>query len=570
MAYAKLANMPVVYGLYMNVVPTLIYAIFGTSKHASIGAATVLSLMMGALKNKILPCDDCWISGAKNFSTLNETPIFLDNKVDDKNSLSAIDVGAANAFFVGMTLIIMGFLRLDILSTYLSDQIVGGFTVGAGVHIFSAQIGSAFGLSLPKCQGPFCLILEYADFFRAIDQANIVSTMICWTSVIFLLIMKLGVNPWLLPKTRIILPAELVVVVLGCIISSTMDLNSKHDVQIVGYIPASFPLPTFPRFELFKEIILDSVIIALVTYCQSISQAKLYARIHSYEIDNRQELFAYGIMNCIGSFFQCYNSGFSVSRTIVYERSGAKSQLAAVFGVLIVVFSILFVASYLKVLPQSVLASIIIVACVDLFRQLKEVKVLWQTSRYDLAVYLITIFAIILLDFTYGLLTSVGFALFSVILRTQCKSVKEISGGSRISNGDCNQVQNNNDGIPSDVKIFRFCAPLYYANVENFRYQLMKKCLRRTASAEKIITKVKGISTVQNRNGVDLNKRSDRPIIRHVIIDCSGFTYLDLMGVDVLKRVYSEFKDQNVKVWFAQFNGKYLKRYHWLANLSGM
>ncbi|CDW54950.1 Sulfate permease family protein 3 [Trichuris trichiura] len=402
MAFARIAGVSPINGLYINFIPTLVYAVLGTSHHAAIGRCAL----------------------------------------------------------------VMGMLRLGFVSVYLSDQLVGGFTTGIAVHVLSTQVPALFGLVVSNHQGAGQLLMHslYNYFQRYPTSTGL--PLLPFYSVSNFLWIQLPTN------------------------------SSWYGSTFVGEIPAGFPVPHIPRFDLMEKLVLDTLILAIVAYSLSVSLSKMYAKKHNYKINPYQEFFAYSGMNIVGSFFQCWPASNSTSRILIYEGAGAKSQLAAIIGTLIVVITILFIAPYLEPLPNvSLRSSMIVVACIFMLRSLKDLKPLWKTCKIDFSIYLVTFLSVVLLDVSYGLAVSVLYAFFTA---------KAMPG----------------------IKVFHFTAPLYYANVGHFKPKLYKRC---------------GINPEllkQEQKAKDSSISNNNSSFHHVVLDCSGFSYVDLMGVDVLKQVY--------------------------------
>ncbi|KRZ90488.1 Prestin [Trichinella sp. T8] len=537
MAFARLARVSPIHGLYINFIPTLIYAIIGTSRHASIGGEATSSLLMGTMIDKHLPL-----------------PGNNDTVVSEPVDYTALDIAVSAAMLEGLFLLMMGVLRLGFVSVYLSDQLVGGFTTGIAVHVFTSQFPALFGLTVSGHHGPGQLIATYVEFFSIIHRTNWATFVGSTVCIVFLLVVKLLIDPIVKQKLRVPLPSELVVVIVGTVVSYYADLQKTYKLRVVGNIPAGFPTPVIPRFDLMQKLVIDVLILAIVAYSLSVSLCKLYAKKHNYKINPYQEFFAYGGMNCIGAVFQSWPAGNSLSRILVYEGAGGTSQLAAIIGTLIVVITILFIAPYLEQLPVFCLASMIVVACFFMLRQLKDLKPLWKTCKIEFSIYLVTFLAVVLIDVTYGLAVSILYAFFTVIYRTQCPTVQEL-GTVEHSDIYGEVTKYNKVHVIPGIRVFHFTAPLYYANVEHFRPKLYKRCgidIERYKQKQQSAAAGKNASPDKKNN----SETTAMPEIElhHIVIDCSGFSYVDLMGVNVMKQVYNEMHELGITVFFANCN----------------
>ncbi|KRY01962.1 Prestin, partial [Trichinella pseudospiralis] len=433
------------------------------------GGEATSSLLMGTMIDKHLP-----LPGSND--TIASEPV----------DYTALDIAVSAAMLEGLFLLMMGVLRLGFVSVYLSDQLVGGFTTGIAVHVFTSQFPALFGLTVSGHHGP----------------------------------------------------GQLIAVIVGTVVSYYADLQKTYKLRVVGNIPAGFPTPVIPRFDLMQKLVIDVLILAIVAYSLSVSLCKLYAKKHNYKINPYQEFFAYGGMNCIGAVFQSWPAGNSLSRILVYEGAGGTSQLAAIIGTLIVVITILFIAPYLEQLPVFCLASMIVVACFFMLRQLKDLKPLWKTCKIEFSIYLVTFLAVVLIDVTYGLAVSILYAFFTVIYLQLFKNLA-------LSNTLIYTVH-----VIPGIRVFHFTAPLYYANVEHFRPKLYKRC---GIDIERYKQKQQSASAGKNASP---NSETTMPEIElhHIVIDCSGFSYVDLMGVNVMKQVYNEMHELGITVFFANCN----------------
>ncbi|KRY01965.1 Prestin, partial [Trichinella pseudospiralis] len=485
------------------------------------GGEATSSLLMGTMIDKHLP-----LPGSND--TIASEPV----------DYTALDIAVSAAMLEGLFLLMMGVLRLGFVSVYLSDQLVGGFTTGIAVHVFTSQFPALFGLTVSGHHGPGQLIATYVEFFSIIHRTNWATFVGSTVCIVFLLVVKLLIDPIVKQKLRVPLPSELVVVIVGTVVSYYADLQKTYKLRVVGNIPAGFPTPVIPRFDLMQKLVIDVLILAIVAYSLSVSLCKLYAKKHNYKINPYQEFFAYGGMNCIGAVFQSWPAGNSLSRILVYEGAGGTSQLAAIIGTLIVVITILFIAPYLEQLPVFCLASMIVVACFFMLRQLKDLKPLWKTCKIEFSIYLVTFLAVVLIDVTYGLAVSILYAFFTVIYLQLFKNLA-------LSNTLIYTVH-----VIPGIRVFHFTAPLYYANVEHFRPKLYKRC---GIDIERYKQKQQSASAGKNASP---NSETTMPEIElhHIVIDCSGFSYVDLMGVNVMKQVYNEMHELGITVFFANCN----------------
>ncbi|KAK7490012.1 hypothetical protein BaRGS_00018712 [Batillaria attramentaria] len=226
MAYALLARLPPVYGLYTSFYPVLLYFFFGTSRHISVGTFAVVSLMVGAVvdeghvawERQQTQKGMDFFQGqnlTSSLPTINETGSWLTN-TKARSELESIKVAYAMSvtFAVGVLQIFLGLVRLGFLTTFLSDPLISGFTTGAAVHVLSSQLHSIFGVPVGQYSGSFKLIYGYRDFLVNLNQVNYVTMTASFSAMVVLVLIRDGINnnKKNCPRMRVPIPIELFVV----------------------------------------------------------------------------------------------------------------------------------------------------------------------------------------------------------------------------------------------------------------------------------------------------------------------------------------------------------------------
>lgn len=506
MAYASLAGVPPVYGMYSSFFASSIYMFFGTARHISIGVFAVASMMVGAARLRLAP--DVPLS-AGNSSAILSSDYPLGEHIDPLVFTSALTL------LVGIVQVIMGVLRLGFLTTYLSDPLVSGFTTGAAVHVFTSQLNKVLGVKLPRHEGIGMIIRMYRDMVLSLGSANFAAIGISVFGILFLDLGRTFINPVVKKFSPIPPPLELILVIFGVIISMIFDLHDSHDIKTVYNIPRGFPSPSIPRLDFLPALISDAIPIAVVCYMFVMSMGKLFAKKHKYKTDATQELYAIGVASALSSFFPVYPVGASLSRSSVCEMSGANTQLYTVFSSALLLTVILLLGPFLEPLPMCILACIVIVSLKSLFMQVKELPRLYKISKYDFAIWLIACLSTILTDVTTGLIISLGSSLFSLVLRQQWPTFSN----EVIHDDTARQMK------PEGVEIARFGGSLNFANVTLF-LDKMAESIGKVPEEE---TLIEG---------------------RAIILDGSPIAYVDTMGVDALRDVYNDSKKSGVQLFF--------------------
>ncbi|XGW35599.1 hypothetical protein V3C99_019087 [Haemonchus contortus] len=513
MAYSVLATLPPVFGLYASFFPPLFYFFFGTSYHISIGVFSLTCIMTGQARLSVLPMSGNGTSPAM-YHGANLTPI---------------DVVVLLAFLVGVIQLIMWVLHLSFLSTYLTDSAVTGLTFGAAVHAMSAQIKGLLGVHPRHTDEGFLqLIKKWFAIGEAVPHTNLVTLTISIITIVFLVLYKKYAEPQLKRK-RITLPAELVALVVLTAISAIANFHGRFGVEIVGEVPIGLPPPRVPLFEgvLIKKLIVPAISIAVVAYAVTVSMGKLFARKHKYRIDPDQEIFALGISGTISSFFSVFPTSTSLSRSLVNEGAGARTQVSGLVASCVILCVILLIAPLLNSLPMCVLNSIVVVALSSLLTKVTELRYLWRFSKPDVIVWVSTALVTIFWDIIEGLATGMVLALITVVVHTQRPNVSLLG---EVVRSDFRGIYNYTRAKRTETPILRFDAPVIFTNV-----QVLKEYIRKTLKLEP--------DSNEKKNDESM---AMGPNWKAIILDCRAWTYTDAMGVEAMKELNDELRSKQV------------------------
>ncbi|TMW43961.1 hypothetical protein DOY81_010959 [Sarcophaga bullata] len=332
MAYGILAGVGPGNGLYMAIFPALVYMILGTSKHISIGTFAVASMMT--------------LKVVQSYDTSGE------QLSDGARPPTPLEIVSTLAFTVGLLHLAMGFFRLGTLSSLLSEPLVNGFTTGAACHVVTSQLKDIFGVSVKRHKGAFKIIYTIIDLCKELPKTNIAAVIFCSGIIVFMVLCNEVIKPWLRKYCRFPLPAELIAVIGGTLISMLAEVNSKYEIGLVGEIPTGLPEPMLPRFDLVPSLVVDSIAITIVTYSIVMSLGLTFAKKHSYEVRPNQELFAMGIGNIVGGFFHCIPLAASLSRSLIQDQTGGATQLATLVSALLILMTLFWTGPFFQHLPR--------------------------------------------------------------------------------------------------------------------------------------------------------------------------------------------------------------------------
>ncbi|XP_070558890.1 prestin-like [Ptychodera flava] len=470
MAYALLASVPAVYGLYLSFFAPIVYAFTGSAKEIAVGTFAIISMMVSSAIERAVPEDpsDSGFSASDVTNGTNTTGIPGTSDREEELVVAAVSL----AFLVGLIQLLMGILRLGWVTIYLSDPFIRGYTTGAAIHVFTSQLDDLLGIDIPSYSGAFKLIYEYRDIILNLKYANYVTVLLSISCITVLIIIKMLESRFSKQLRGYPLGAELIVVILGALTSYLIGLED-YGVDIIGDIPTGLPAPKPPTTTYMASLLTDALAIAIVIFAISVSMASLFGQKNNYKVDANQELVAYGCTNTITSFFSCYPSSCSMSRSLVQENSGGTSQIAGLVNSALMLVVLLFLAPLFEPLPKAVLASVIVVALKGMFRQFSDLPKLWKYDIIDFNVWWVTCLGVFLFDVDIGLLIGVSFSIFVVVWRTQepyCCLLGRIPGTDIYK--DITYVPSAKE-IPG-IKIFRMMSSLYYANVDHFKKSLHK------------------------------------------------------------------------------------------------
>ncbi len=435
MAYASIAGLPEVYGLYASIIPILIYALLGTSRQLAVGPVAMVSLLTA--------------TALENFGGLS---------IDQY-----IGYAIVLAFIVGGIQFLLGVFRLGFLVNFLSHPVISGFTSAAALIIGLSQLKSLLGIELPRSHHINEIIIGAVEKF---DEINWITVLIGLFGIALIVIVK---------RINKAIPGQLLAVVFGILAVIIFNLDAGlNPVKVVGDIPGSLPGFAIPQFdiEVINALMPMALTIALVGFMESIAVAKAIQSKHrDYKVVPNQELIGLGLANVIGSFFQAYPTTGGFSRTAVNNEAGAKTGFASVISVILIVVTLLFLTPYFYSLPKAILAAVIMVAVFGLI-DYKEAIYLWKSNKTDFFLLLITFIATLTIGIERGIGLGIIMSLIVVILKSTRPHFAELANihGTHFYRN----VKRFGEDVKrrDDILIVRFDAQLYFANATFFKDKL--------------------------------------------------------------------------------------------------
>uniref|UniRef100_A0AAX7VE92 STAS domain-containing protein n=1 Tax=Astatotilapia calliptera TaxID=8154 RepID=A0AAX7VE92_ASTCA len=471
LAYAMLAAVPPVYGLYSSFYPVLLYTFFGTSRHISVGTFAVISLMIGGVAVREAP-DSMFMNINATGSNASDA---INVELRDKSRVQVAVMVTTLAGLIQVTCLNHCLLRFGFVAIYLTEPLVRGFTTAASMHVVISQLKYLLGVETQRYSGFLSAIYSVKAVLSRITSTNIATFLLGLGCIIFLYVIKV-LNERFKKKLPIPIPGEIIVVIVSTGISYGLSLSKEYKVHVVGNIPTGLRPPAAPNISLLPNLVTDSFAIAIVGFSMDVSLAKIFALKHGYSVDGNQELIALGLCNFISSFFQTFAVTCSMSRSLVQESTGGKTQIAGLLASLLVLVVVVAVGFVFEPLPQTALAAIIMVNLIGMFKQFRDIPSLWRTSKIELAIWVIAFIASVLLGLDYGLLVAVTFAILTVIYRTQ--SPKTSILGHVANTGlycDVDEYEEVNAAEYEGIKIFHSNSSVYFANSDLYVNSLKEK-----------------------------------------------------------------------------------------------
>ena len=458
MAYAMLAGLPPIVGLYASIVPLLVYALFGTSRQLAVGPVAIVSLMTAA-----------GIGGI----------------VNDASIETYVAYAILLALMVGVIQLVMGVAKAGILVTFLSHPVISGFTSAAALIIGFSQLKHLLGLEIPRSHHIHEIVSKAVTQW---NETHLLTLLIGLASITLLVLLK---------RWKPMLPGALIVVVLSTLAVWGFNLH-EHGIKIVGDVPAGFPSPQLPDFELdvISALLPTAIAISLISFMESISVAKAFARKNKYEVNANQELIGLGLANIAGSFFKAYPVTGGFSRTAVNGQAGANTPLASLITAIVISLVLMFFTPLFYFLPKAVLAAIIISAIFTLI-DWQEAKHLYHVKRSDFATLSITFFATLSLGIEQGILLGVAISLMWIILRSSRPHTAILGRvpGTRLYRN----LKKYPDAEQQDgVLILRIDAQFYFGNASYLKDFINNHIRISTKPIKSIVIEAAGINQIDS------------------------------------------------------------------------
>ena len=430
MGYAEAAGLPAIYGLYATIVPLIAYAIFGPSRILVLGPDSSLAAIIAAT---IVP-----LAGG--------------------NTDRLVALAGMLALLTGSLCILAGLARFGFITDLLSKPIRLGYVNGIALTVLVGQLPKILGFSASG-DG---LVQETISLVQGVAQG-----LTNWTSCaigVACLAIVLGFKRWW-PR----IPGVLVAVVAATLVVSVFDLASTAGVAVVGPLPQGLPAFQFPSVAPgdLGTLAAGALAITLVSFADTSVLSRTFALRGGYTVDQNQEMIALGAANVAAGLFQGFSISSSSSRTPVAESAGAKTQLTGVVGAVCIALLLVFAPTLLQNLPNAALGAVVIASCMSLV-DIKGVVRLYRLRRGEFVLSIVAFLGVALLGVIQGIFIAVALALLAFIWRAW-RPYDAVLGRVNGLKGYHDITRYPEARLVPGLVLFRWDAPLFFANAEVFR-----------------------------------------------------------------------------------------------------
>ncbi|KFV59909.1 Testis anion transporter 1, partial [Tyto alba] len=442
---------------------SMTYVMFGTSHHISIGSFSILNMVVADILKTL---------------TFNQTFSFngsLDNISDPKltkDYMEALTLTASVTFLTGVIQLLLGCFCLGFVTSYVPKTLIDAYLTAAALHVIVSQFSFIFDIVLDFHKGPLGIFYNLFRFLLVLPKANATSILL------FLLSMAmLRVNTCIMityKHSPIAFPMELLLIITVVIISNCIHLHAESSSAVVSMIPQRFVPPTLPDLSNLSKIILHAFSLALVSYFLLVFAGERYASLHNYNIASNQELVAVGLCNICSSFFKSFVVSCAISGTVIQEKTGGRTQLAAVIGASMMLMISLKLGRFFQMIPNGILAAIVVFNMIPFLEKFLDVPILWRQDKYHFVIWLVTFAAVLCFGLDVGLVIAMGSAFFIITIRSHRMKMVVLGQIPNMNIYRSLSVYRAAREIEG-IKIFQCCSSISFANMNHFKTYLLCK-----------------------------------------------------------------------------------------------
>jgi SulP family sulfate permease len=513
--YAQIAGLPPVFGLYAGIIPLAIFALFTGSRHLVTSPDAASSAIVGAVLIGFAPIGD---------------PL-------------RVQYALALALMCGLLFFVFWLFRLAFLANFLSRAVLAGFITGLGIEVFTNQVRKILGAAHVEGAGLDTIaqhirdamatsvdttgyFMEVIELFKSIPHANLYSVAIGIGAFVMLRLMKRY-----MPKV----PAALVALILMTVIVTVFGLDQKG-VGVLGSMPSGLPALTLPILPLvdYLRLLPGAMAVVAITLCESLLLVRNCSSKHNTKADGNQVLFAYGMASVACGFTGSLVTGTSASRTAAIDNAGSRTQLSCLVAAVTVALVLVFFTKALAYLPTAALAGVVANAVLNLI-EVEELRELWRMRRSEFWIAVACLLSVLVFGPLQAVIIAFLLAMIDLLRRASRPGtwvLQEAPDGSHF-------IPEETDHVPdtSGLIIYRFGAPLYFANATFFEEEV-----------EKLVT------------------QAPAPV-KWFVLDAEAMVDIDTTGEETLHQVLTSLAKRGVTIAISRANqstASLLSHYHLL------
>ena len=478
-AFAMIAGMPPIYGFYTAMLTPVIAAIFGSSYHLVSGPTTTSSIVLYAIISK-------FVTPSSDIEAFVSLAILL-------------------SFMAGVVKLLMGIVKMGKLVNFVSNSVVIGFSAGAGVLIAFKQLKHIFGIKVPQGSS-FYKIISY--IVTHIEETNWYAFAVATiTLAIALTIRKIK---------KISKLYMLFAMIIGSFLAIWFG-GAANGIETVGKIPSNLPpfrMPDF-NFQNMKMLFSGAFILAILGLVEAVAISRSIAMHTHQKLNANQEFISQGISNVVSSFFSCYTSSASFTRSSINYQAGAKTPMSAVISAVGLMLVVLLFAEYASFLPKPAMGGIILLVGYNLI-DFKHIKLIFKSSNREIIVFGVTFLGTLFLELEEALILGILMALLFYLERTSKPHIAEL--GLSTDSKFVNIIRNKDTKSCSQLKVIRIDGSLYFGAIE----------------------------TVSDYF-IQLYENQD---VKHILLIADGINFIDLAGAEWLTNEVLKWRESGGGIYF--------------------
>ena len=457
MGYAEASGLPAIHGLYATIVPLLVYAVFGPSRNMVLGPDSTLAAVIAAL---ILP-----LAGG--------------------STERAVALAGALALLTGGFQLLISFARLGLVADLFSKPIRLGFMNAIALTVIVGQLPKLLGFSLEADQLPERV--QQLLHGIAKGQVNTVALSIGACSLLLIVLLRRWRPGW---------PGVLLAVVVATLLSAWLGLERQAGIAVLGEMPRGLPLPDLPlvQWSDLRALVPGAAVIALLSFADTTVLSRALAARGGYRVSQDQEMLAIGAANIGSGLFQGFSISSSASRTPVAQAAGARTQVTGVVGALVIALLLFFAPGLLHAMPTAVLAAVVISACLS-FADVSGMLALYRQQRREFGLALIAFLGVAFVGVIEGIAIAIALSMLVLVWNAwhpYSAVLARVDGRKGF-----HDLGRHPEGrqVPG-LLIFRWDAPLFFANGEIFHARVMAAVDAAAAPVRQVIVAADAISQV--------------------------------------------------------------------------